>query len=282
MLAASAFIGGTAIIAKLLGKDLIGEPLTPFQISHSRFLYGFIFLLFFSLFFKFKIQNLNFKLHLARTSFGWIGVTILFGSSSLIPVNDAVAINFSNPVFAMILSIIILKEKYFLYRWIAMILTFGGALILIRPNFSELYFDPVALISIFGAICLGFEAIFIKLLTKYERNIQILLVNNFIGLILSSSVVFFCWITPNFLQFLFCILIGVLMICAQFCFLKALRSNQLNFVVPFFYSTLIFVLLYDYLFFYELPDFLSLSGSILIITGGTYLFFKEKSNKNFT
>ena len=71
------------------------------------------------------------------------------------------------------------------------------------------------------------------------------------------------------------------MICAQFCFLKALRSNQLNFVVPFFYSTLIFVLLYDYLFFYELPDFLSLSGSILIIIGGTYLFFKEKSNKNF-
>ena len=72
------------------------------------------------------------------------------------------------------------------------------------------------------------------------------------------------------------------MICAQFCFLKALRSNQLNFVVPFFYSTLIFVLLYDYLFFNELPDFLSLSGSILIIIGGTYLFFKEKSNKNFT
>ena len=71
------------------------------------------------------------------------------------------------------------------------------------------------------------------------------------------------------------------MICAQFCFLKALRSNQLNFVVPFFYSTLIFVLLYDYLFFYELPDFLSLSGSILIIIGGTYLFFKEKNNKNF-
>ena len=71
------------------------------------------------------------------------------------------------------------------------------------------------------------------------------------------------------------------MICAQYCFLKALRSNQLNFVLPFFYSTLIFVLLYDYLFFYELPDFLSLLGSILIIIGGTYLFFKEKSNKNF-
>ena len=280
MLAASALIGGTALVAKLLGKDLIGNPLTPFQITHSRFLYGFIFLLLFTIFYKVKIQTLNFKLHLARTSFGWIGVTILFGSSSLIPVNDAVAINFSNPVFAMILSVIILKEKYFSYRWIAMIITFVGALILIRPNFSELYIDPVALVSIFGAICLGFEAIFIKLLTKFENDAQILLINNFIGLIFSSLIVVFYWITPTFLQFLFCILVGVMMICAQFCFLKALRSNNLNFVVPFFYSTLIFVLFYDYLFFDELPDFLSLSGSMLIIIGGIYLFFKEKSNKD--
>ena len=70
------------------------------------------------------------------------------------------------------------------------------------------------------------------------------------------------------------------MICAQICFLMALRSNQLNFVIPFFYSTLIFVLLYDYLIFSELPDLLSFSGSLLIIIGGVYLFLKE-TKKDF-
>ena len=282
MLAASAFIGGTAVVAKILGKDYLGEPLSPFQISHSRFLYGFVFVLIFSLFNKIKIESPNPKLHIARTSLGWIGATILFGSSSLIPVNDAVALNFSNPVFAMIFSIIILKEKYFTYRWIAMIITFAGALILLRPNFSDLYVDPVALISIFGAICLGLEAMFIKLLTKYEKNTQILLINNFIGLIISSLIVIFFWQTPTFLQLLFCIIIGFLMICAQICFLMALRSNQLNFVIPFFYSTLIFVLFYDYLIFKQLPDYLSFIGSLLIMIGGIYLFIKEKSNKDFS
>ena len=282
MLAASAFIGGTAVVAKILGKDYLGEPLSPFQISHSRFLYGFVFVLIFSLFNKIKIESPNPKLHIARTSLGWMGATILFGSSSLIPVNDAVALNFSNPVFAMMFSIIILKEKYFTYRWIAMIITFAGALILLRPNFSDLYVDPVALISIFGAICLGLEAMFIKLLTKYEKNTQILLINNFIGLIISSLIVIFFWQTPTFLQLLFCIIIGFLMICAQICFLMALRSNQLNFVIPFFYSTLIFVLFYDYLIFKQLPDYLSFIGSLLIMIGGIYLFLKEKSNKDFS
>ena len=282
MLAASAFIGGTAVVAKILGKDYLGEPLSPFQISHSRFLYGFVFVLIFSLFNKIKIESPNPKLHIARTSLGWMGATILFGSSSLIPVNDAVALNFSNPVFAMIFSITILKEKYFTYRWIAMIITFAGALILLRPNFSDLYVDPVALISIFGAICLGLEAMFIKLLTKYEKNTQILLINNFIGLIISSLIVIFFWQTPTFLQLLFCVIIGFLMICAQICFLMALRSNQLNFVIPFFYSTLIFVLFYDYLIFKQLPDYLSFIGSLLIMIGGIYLFLKEKSNKDFS
>ena len=260
MLAASAFIGGTAVVAKILGKDYFGEPLSPFQISQSRFLYGFVFVLIFTFFNKIKIESPNPKLHLARTSLGWIGATILFGSSSLIPVNDAVALNFSNPVFAMII-------------------TFSGALILIRPDFSIVHVEPVALISIFGAICLGLEAIFIKLLTKYEKNTQILLINNFIGLILSSLIVIFFWKTPTFLQLLFCMLIGFLMICAQICFLMALRSNQLNFVIPFFYSTLIFVLLYDYLIFREFPDFLSLSGSLLIMIGGVYLFLKETNKE---
>jgi len=282
MLAASAFIGGTAVFAKILGKDYLGEPLSPFQISHSRFLYGFVFVLIFSLFNKIKIVSPNPKLHLARTSLGLIGATILFGSSSLIPVNDAVALNFSNPVFAMIFSIIILKEKYFTYRLIAMIITFAGALILIRPDFSNLYVNPIALVSILGAICLGLEAMFIKLLTKYEKNTQILLINNFIGLIISSLIVIFFWQTPTFLQLLLCITIGFLMICAQICFLMALRSNQLNFVIPFFYSTLIFVLFYDYLIFKELPDYLSFIGSLLIMIGGIYLFSKEKSNKDFS
>ena len=281
MLAASAFIGGTAVVAKILGKDYLGEPLSPFQISHSRFLYGFVFVLIFSLFNKIKIESPNPKLHLARTSLGWVGATILFGSSSLIPLNDAVALNFSNPVFAMIFSIIILKEKHFHYRWIAMLITFVGALILMRPDFLNLYVEPVALVSIFGAICLGLEAIFIKLLTKYEKNTQILLINNFIGLILSSIIVFFFWATPTFLQLLFCILIGCLMVCAQIFFLMALRSNQLNFVIPFFYSTLIFVLFYDYLIFREFPDHLGFLGSLLIMIGGIYLYLKEKSNKDF-
>jgi len=54
MLAASVFIAGTAIFAKRLGKDYFGELLSSFQISKSRFFYGFNFVLIFTFFNKFK------------------------------------------------------------------------------------------------------------------------------------------------------------------------------------------------------------------------------------
>ena len=59
MLLASAFIGGTAVVAKILGKDYFGEPLCPFQISQSRFLYGGFFVLIFSVFYKIQIVSPN-------------------------------------------------------------------------------------------------------------------------------------------------------------------------------------------------------------------------------
>jgi len=42
MIFVSLFIGGTTMIAKVLGTDLLGKPLNPMQISHSRFLFAFI------------------------------------------------------------------------------------------------------------------------------------------------------------------------------------------------------------------------------------------------
>ena len=49
MIFASMFIGGTTIIAKILGTDLFGKPLNPIQISYSRFFFAFILIFIFFL-----------------------------------------------------------------------------------------------------------------------------------------------------------------------------------------------------------------------------------------
>ena len=105
MILASLFIGGTTILAKLLGTDLLGKSLNPMQISHSRFFFAFTLISIYFLLTRSKIIKPNYKIHLSRSFCGWIGITILFGASSVIPVSDATALIFINPIFTMIFAI---------------------------------------------------------------------------------------------------------------------------------------------------------------------------------
>ena len=279
MIFVSLFIGGTTMIAKVLGTDLLGKPLNPMQISHSRFLFAFILIFLFFLKTKSKIIQPNYKLHFSRSFCGWIGITILFGTSILIPVSDATALIFINPIFTMIFAIPLLGETVKTTKWFAVAITFIGAIVLIRPENNLLEIQFVYILLIFGALALGLESILIKILTIEEKPKQILLINNGIGLMISSIPIYFVWISPNIKQILALFFVGALMLCAQICFIQAMKRSDAHFVAPFFYFTLIFVCIYDFFIFQILPDKISIIGTTLIIVGGIILYVSQTRSK---
>ncbi|MDC0549386.1 DMT family transporter [Alphaproteobacteria bacterium] len=275
MISASLLIAGTTILAKILGTTTLGPPINPMQISNARFIFAFILIFIFFITTKSKIIMPNYKVHLGRSVCGWIGISILFGASSIIPITDATAIIFTNPIFTMLLAIVLLGEKVKPIKWIAVIITFWGALILIRPENNIINHQFIIIILIIGAFVLGLESVFIKMLTLKENPKQILLINNSIGLLISSIPICFIWITPTTLQILAMVGIGLLMLCAQACFIQALRRSKAHFAVPYFYSTLIFVAIYDFFIFNITPDDISFIGASLIIIGGLSIYISE-------
>ena len=69
------------------------------------------------------------------------------------------------------------------------------------------------------------------------------------------------------------------MLCAQICFIQAMKKSEAHFVVPYFYSTLIFVCIYDFLIFHITPDKISIIGGGLIIIGGLVFYLSEIRKK---
>ena len=275
MISASLLIAGTTILAKILGTTTLGPPINPMQISNARFFFAFILISIFFMTTKSKIIKPNYKVHLGRSVCGLVGISILFGASSIIPITDATAIIFTNPIFTMLLAIVLLGEKVKPIKWIAVIITFWGALILIRPENNIINHQFIIIILIIGAFVLGLESVFIKMLTLKENPIQILLINNSIGLLISSIPICFIWTTPTTLQIFAMLGIGSLMLCAQACFIQALRRSKAHFAVPYFYSTLIFVAIYDFFIFNITPDDISFIGASLIIIGGISIYISE-------
>ncbi|MTI00537.1 DMT family transporter [Roseibium sp. RKSG952] len=271
--AASALIAGTTLLAKALGTDTLGPALHPMQISHGRFMFAFLVIISAVAILRPPLRRPHWGLHIGRTTFGWTGITLMFASVAYIPIADATAISFLNPVFAMVLAIPLLKEGVGPWRWLAAAVALTGALILLRPTPDS--FQPAALLALSAAAVIGMELIFIKKLSGKEIPIQILLVNNSMGLAIATVAVVTVWEPPTPEQWAALAGIGVLMACAQACFVNGMARADASFVAPISYATLIFAAFYDFAVFEVVPDIVSVIGSSIILTGALILVWRE-------
>ncbi len=273
MLTATAFIAGTMLMAKTLGSDLLGDQLHPLQISHGRFLFAFLAIGAAAAVMRPRLMQPDLRLHIGRTLFGWGGVTCMFAAVAFIPLSDATAISFLNPVFGMLLAIPLLGERVGRWRWFAALMALCGALVLLRPGPET--FQVAALLALGAAALMGMELIFIKKLADREPSFQILLVNNALGLVIATLAVLPVWVPPSAAQWAALAALGVLMATAQACFVNAMARADASFVTPFAYVTLIFATLYDLLIFDVIPDAVSMLGAAIILTGATLLAWRE-------
>lgn len=273
MLLASVLIAGTTLLAKVLGTDAAGDALHPLQISHGRFLFGWIAIMTAVAVMRPKFTRPDMKLHVARASFGWAGVSGMFAAVAFVPLATATAISFLNPVFAMLFAIPLLGEKVGPWRWCAAGMALVGAVILLRPGGTG--FEPAALLALAAAALFGMEIILVKRLSGQEGALQILAINNSLGLILATIAVVWVWTPPTPGQWAALAGIGGMMACAQTCFIQSLRRADASFVVPFSYATLVFAALYDLVIFAVVPGGGAIAGAATIIAGGAVLAWRE-------
>jgi drug/metabolite transporter (DMT)-like permease len=273
MVTATLFIAGSMLMAKLLGTDTLGEPLHPLQISHGRFLFAFLIIGTVTALRRPRFAAGILPLHVARTICGWAGVSLMFAAVAYIPMSDATAISFLNPVFGMMLAVPLLGETVGRIRWSAAVIALAGALILLRPTVDS--FQPASLLALGAAMVLGMELILIKKLSARDRPLAILFVNNALGLIIASLAVIAVWQPPTGAQWLALVGVGGTMACAQACFVNAMARADASFVTPFSYLTLVVAAGYDFAVFGQRPDAISILGAGVIVAGAALLAWRE-------
>ena len=270
---ACAFIAATTLIAKTLASAQFGAPLHPFQVVFGRFFFAFLSFAVVAVLLHPDLQRPHLGLHVARTLGGWAGLTLMFASVAHIPLADATAISFLNPVFGMIFAIPLLGERVGKWRWSAALIALVGAVILLRPTPDS--FQPGALFALAAAVILGFELNVIKKLTGRENPFSILVVNNAIGVAIASLAVVWVWIWPTPMQWALMAGLGCAMAVAQTCFVNAMARADASFVAPLTYGTLIFAAVYDVLFYDVIPDGVTILGASIIVAGALLLAWRE-------
>lgn len=274
MTIASAFIAFTTIMAKGLAGSFSAEtPLHPLQVGFGRFLFAALLWTAIWLGTRQTFETIHLPLHAVRVVLGYLTSTSIFWAASLMVLADATAISFLSPLVTLLLAWLLLRERVGWRRILAVGVMLVGALILLRPGTSA--FQPAALIALFAALTGGAESIAIKVLTKRERLLQILFLNNLMGLMLATVIVSLVWVWPTPVQWLQLASVGLGMAAAQVCFTWAMKQVEASVIMPFIYTSLLFAAVMDFWLFGDLPDRWAGVGAAVIVIGGILLAWLE-------
>ncbi len=280
MVVASVFIALSTFLAKGVAGhfDAQAQGIHPLQITAGRFIFAWMLWMAVICVKRINWQPVHWRLHVVRCVFGWATVTLVFWAGSLMALADATAISFLTPVVTLVLAIVFLGERVGVVRWSAVAIMLAGAVVLLRPGTSA--FQPAALLALGAAFTSAIESTLIKKLTALESRLQILVINNTIGLLIAMTAAVFVWQVPNLMQWLLLAGVGLTMAAAQVFFLTSMRDGEASYVVPFMYSTLLFAGVLDYIVFGDAPDAIGILGACIIVGGAVFLALRESSLAN--
>lgn len=105
------------------------------------------------------VRTRRFGAHFRRAVYGITGMFFVYGAVVLLPLAEATTLSFTAPFFAVLLSVILYKERVGRYRWGAVALGFAGVLFLTRPGTAAI--DPlgtiVGLVAAFLVALISFQ-----------------------------------------------------------------------------------------------------------------------------
>lgn len=170
--------------------------------------------------------------HIVRNLFHFTGQNLWFLALGLLPLAQVIALEFTSPLWVVLLAPLILKERLSAPRLFAAALGFVGILIVARPDVGRV--DVGVLAAAGAALFFATSIMLTKLLTKGEAMITIMFWMTLIQLILgmAGALVDGAVRLPTAQTLPWLALVGVTGVVAHLCLTTALSLAPASFVVP--------------------------------------------------
>ena len=265
---------GMAILVKMLGSRL-----DSFQILFFRSFIGLLFILPLALTHGWGICRTKIPLmHMTRGGIGIMGNFCFFYSITHLLLADAMALQFSRPLFMIVLAALFLGEVTGWKRGIATVIGFSGILIYTRP-FGD-GFEPAVLVGASGAFFGALVVVAIKQLSKTEATKVIMFYYAFWGAVFSLIPALLVWQTPTWHEMGLLVLVGFLGIAGQSLITQGVTVAETTVVLPFDYLRLVYAALFGWLLFAEVPGLWSIAGALIIVSSTLYILLLEAKKKS--
>ena len=222
-----------------------------------------------------EVRRAHFSLHLARNIAHFTGQNLWFFALTFIPLAQVFALEFTSPLWVIVLSPLILGERLTPMRALAAVMGFVGILVVARPDM-----DGINAGIISAASCAIFFALTIMLTKRLTRTQGITCILFYLttmqlvfGLVAAGYDGDIAW--PSAAALPFVILIGAAGLLAHFCMTNALALAPATVVVPIDFIRLPAIAVIGMLLYNEALDVWVFAGAAIIFAGNYLNIWSE-------
>lgn len=219
----------------------------------------------------------NTKYLVLRSVTGVLGMLGNFYAVDRLDLSDASMLNKMSPFFALVFSAIFIKEKVKPKQAVAIAVAFAGAMLIIKPTFSNA--------SLFASICgflggmgAGSAYTCVRYLGIRGENSKLIVFffSAFSSLVTLPNLIFnYVYMSPK--QWIFLLLAGVCAAGGQFSITAAYTHAPSREISVYDYSQVIFAAIVGYFCFGDIPDALSFIGYFVICASAVWMFLYNKN-----
>jgi len=221
---------------------------------------------------RIRVHNLN--MLVVRGVFGGFAVLLYFTAISRIPLSSAAMLANSYPLFAILFSAIIIKEKPNFDSLAVMLLAFCGMFLILDPRFGKI--DIGYFLAISAAVIGGVAVTSIRELRKTDSSWMIAL-SQMVGAGIFSAVLLPAGFrVPDAGEWGLLLLVGILGTAAQLAFARPFRfipTAEGSMVAPIYTA---FTVILAVIFLGEVITARFLLGAVLVFGSLSYLIAREE------
>jgi len=185
------------------------------------------------------------------------------------------SIFFTVPIMIALISTLFLGERLDRARWAAIVAGFAGVLVIVRPGSAA--FHPAMLAAMVNALIYALFLLMTRRLAAYESAEKIQYLPAVGAAVMLTPFAIAAWEWPDtWLEWTVVCLLGVFGAFGHYVLALAHRYAPASVIAPFQYQQVVYMALFGYLVFGDVPAPAVWTGSAIVVASGLYLFYRER------
>jgi drug/metabolite transporter (DMT)-like permease len=213
--------------------------------------------------------------HALRATLNLTSMLLFFTGIRDLPLASAIAIAFSAPLFMTILSIPLLGERVGIHRWGAVVVGFGGVLLMTNPGGAVI--GQAELMVLASAFTYALNLVLVRRLGVHETAVALAFWAGLGGALVMATVMPALWVAPaGASTWGLLVVIGLLGGCGQLLMITAFQRAEASLLAPLDYTALAWAAALGIVMFGEWPSLNVWLGAAIVVACGLYILHRER------